>query len=117
MPVKRFIVGQNKAVLSCISKTARTACQNDQIQKSARTALYERLALSKDKKKVKQLARKGQIIENPEDAIRSRVFVEYALGGLSNKVFIAKYKLYLPSKKELEMEIKKRDGIFMIKGK
>jgi len=38
---------------------------------------------------------------------RSKVFVEYALGGLSNKLFVAKYKLYLPSKKELEMEIKK----------
>ncbi len=38
---------------------------------------------------------------------RSRVFVEYALGGLSNKVFVSKYKLYLPTKKELEMEIEK----------
>lgn len=34
-------------------------------------------------------------------------FVEYALGGLSNKVFVSKYKLYLPTKKELEIEIKK----------
>jgi hypothetical protein len=38
---------------------------------------------------------------------RSRVFVEYALGGLDNKIFISKYKLYLPTKKELEAEIKK----------
>lgn len=38
---------------------------------------------------------------------RSRVFVEYALGGLSNKLFVSKYKLYLPTKKELEMELKK----------
>jgi len=38
---------------------------------------------------------------------RSKVFVEYALGGLSNKVFVSKYKLYLPTKRELEMEIKK----------
>jgi len=37
----------------------------------------------------------------------SKVFVEYALGGLSNKVFVSKYKLYLPSKKDLEKEIKK----------
>jgi len=38
---------------------------------------------------------------------RSRVFVEYALGGLSNSVFVSKYKLYLPTKKELEIEVKK----------
>ena len=38
---------------------------------------------------------------------RSKVFVEYALGGLSNKVFVSKYKLYLPTKKELEAEIQK----------
>ena len=33
--------------------------------------------------------------------------VEYALGGLSNSVFVSKYKLYLPTKKELEIEVKK----------
>jgi len=38
---------------------------------------------------------------------RSKVFVEYALGGLSNKVFVSKYKLYLPTKRELEAEIQK----------
>lgn len=37
----------------------------------------------------------------------SRVFVEYALGGLTNKVFVSKYKLYLPTKKELETEVRK----------
>ncbi|GAF87671.1 unnamed protein product, partial [marine sediment metagenome] len=31
----------------------------------------------------------------------------YALGGLSNSVFVSKYKLYLPTKKELEIEVKK----------
>jgi predicted nuclease of restriction endonuclease-like (RecB) superfamily len=41
------------------------------------------------------------------EAGRSKVFVEYALGGLSNKLFVSRYKLYLPTKKELEEEIKK----------
>ena len=45
---------------------------------------------------------------------RSRVFVEYALGGLSNKVFVSKYKLYLPTKKELEAEIKKEAARFSL---
>ncbi len=38
---------------------------------------------------------------------KSRVFVEYALGGLSNKIFVSKYKLLLPTKKELESEVRK----------
>lgn len=41
------------------------------------------------------------------DYRQSRVFIEYALGGLANKVFVSRYKLYLPSKKELEHEIRK----------
>ena len=32
--------------------------------------------------------------------------IEYALGGISNKLFISKYKLYLPDRKELEMKFK-----------
>jgi len=40
--------------------------------------------------------------------------VEYALGGLSNKVFVSKYKLYLPTKKELEAEIKKEAARFFL---
>lgn len=204
-------------------ETVRNNWSTRELERQINSLLFERLALSKDKKKVRQLARKGQIIEKPEDAIkdpyvleflglpeksyytesqleqklidhlqefmlelgkgftfvgrqkritidnehyyidlvfyhrilkclvlidlkignldhrdigqmnfylnyirdnemlkgenppvgiilctetkRSKVFVEYALGGLSNKLFVAKYKLYLPSKKELEMEI------------
>jgi len=35
------------------------------------------------------------------------VTAKYALGGITNKLFISKYKLYLPDKKILEKEIKK----------
>ncbi len=38
---------------------------------------------------------------------KDKVVVEYALGGLSNKLFVSKYKLYLPDKKELEDKLKK----------
>ena len=38
---------------------------------------------------------------------RSKVCVEYALGGLSNTVFVSKYKLYLPTAEELEAEMQK----------
>jgi len=35
-------------------------------------------------------------------ARKNDIDVEYALGGISNKLFVSKYKLYLPDKKELE---------------
>jgi len=34
-------------------------------------------------------------------AEKSNILVEYALGGISNKLFISRYKLYLPEEKEL----------------
>ena len=40
-------------------------------------------------------------------AEKDRLLIKYALGGISNKLFVSKYKLYLPSKEELESEIKK----------
>ena len=38
---------------------------------------------------------------------KEKVHAEYALAGISNKLFVSKYKLYLPSKEELEKEVKK----------
>ena len=41
------------------------------------SALYERLALSSDKKKLTDLARKGQIIEKPSDAVKDPYVLEF----------------------------------------
>lgn len=41
------------------------------------SGLFERLLISKDKKKIKQLAVKGQVIEKPEDVIKSRYILEF----------------------------------------
>jgi len=41
------------------------------------SGLYERVALSRDKKGVKELAKKGQIIENPTDALKSHYVLEF----------------------------------------
>lgn len=38
---------------------------------------------------------------------KDKVQVEFALAGITNKLFISKYKIYLPSKKELEEEVKR----------
>ncbi len=40
-------------------------------------------------------------------ADKDHLLVEYALGGISNKLFVSKYQLYLPSPEELEKELKK----------
>ncbi len=37
---------------------------------------------------------------------KEKIMVEYALGGISNKLFISKYSLYLPNKKELEEKVR-----------
>lgn len=47
------------------------------------SGLYERLVLSKDKMKVKQLAGKGQLVEKPEDVIKSPYILEFL--GLDEK--------------------------------
>jgi predicted nuclease of restriction endonuclease-like (RecB) superfamily len=36
---------------------------------------------------------------------KDEFLVEYALGGLSNKIFVSKYQLYLPEKKELKRQL------------
>jgi len=40
-------------------------------------------------------------------ADKDHLLVKYALGGISNKLFVSKYKLYLPSKEELEREVRR----------
>ena len=41
------------------------------------SAIYERLALSRDKKGIKELSQKGQIIEQPTDALKSHYVLEF----------------------------------------
>lgn len=38
---------------------------------------------------------------------KNEVTVEYALGGLSNQLFVSKYKIYLPDKKQLQEQVQK----------
>ena len=39
-------------------------------------------------------------------AKKDDIFAKYILGGLSNRVFASKYKLKLPSEKELRLKLK-----------
>lgn len=54
-----------------------------ELQRQFDSDLYVRLALSKNKKQVKQLAQKGQVIEKPEDVLKSRYVLEFL--GLESK--------------------------------
>ncbi|MBL7784604.1 MAG: DUF1016 family protein [Chitinophagales bacterium] len=48
-----------------------------ELQRQFDAALYERLSLSRDKEGIKQLAEKGQIIENPTDLLKDPYILEF----------------------------------------
>ena len=48
-----------------------------ELQRQYESALFERLALSRDKKKVKELSKKGHIIEKPSDAVKDPYILEF----------------------------------------
>ena len=39
-------------------------------------------------------------------ADKDEILVEFAKGGISNKIFVSKYQLYLPDKKQLQRKVK-----------
>ena len=48
-----------------------------ELERQINTALYERLALSRDKEKMKELGQKGQIITEPQDIIKDPFILEF----------------------------------------
>jgi predicted nuclease of restriction endonuclease-like (RecB) superfamily len=48
-----------------------------ELQRQYESALFERLALSRDKTKVKELSKKGHVIEKPSDAIKDPYILEF----------------------------------------
>ncbi len=66
-----------------------------ELQRQYDAALYERLALSRDKKGIKQLSEKGQVIEKVEDTLKDPYILEFV--GLPEEV---KY-----SENELEQKL------------
>jgi predicted nuclease of restriction endonuclease-like (RecB) superfamily len=63
----------------------------EELQRQINAALYERLALSKNKKKVLQLSKKGQIIQQPKDVIKNPYILEFL--GLEEKPFYSETDL------------------------
>ncbi len=48
-----------------------------ELKRQINSALYERLVLSRDKAKIKELAFKGQVIEKPEDVVKDPYILEF----------------------------------------
>jgi predicted nuclease of restriction endonuclease-like (RecB) superfamily len=48
-----------------------------ELKRQFNSGIYERLALSRDKKGVKALANKGQLIENPQDVLKDPYVLEF----------------------------------------
>jgi predicted nuclease of restriction endonuclease-like (RecB) superfamily len=48
-----------------------------ELQRQFDSGLFERLALSKNKKQIKELAKKGQVIEKPEDVLKTPYVLEF----------------------------------------
>jgi predicted nuclease of restriction endonuclease-like (RecB) superfamily len=49
-----------------------------ELKRQCDSALYQRLALSRDKKGIRELSERGQIIEKPEDAFKDPLIIEFA---------------------------------------
>lgn len=63
----------------------------EELQRQVNSSLYERLALSKNKKKVTELSKKGQIIQQPKDIIKNPYILEFL--GLEEKTFYSETDL------------------------
>lgn len=64
-------------------ETAENNWSIRELQRQLNSGLFERLALSKDKDKVKELAKKGQVIETTTDALKTTYVLEFL--GLEEK--------------------------------
>lgn len=102
-----------------------------ELKRQMNSALYERLVLSRDKKKVLELSQKGQLIEKPQDIGQMQMYVNYydrhvklddenktigiiickdkndtlvnmTLPEGNEQIFASRYMTILPSKEELK---------------
>lgn len=62
-----------------------------ELKRQINSMLFERLALSKDTKAIMNIAKKGQIIEKPEDAIKDPYILEFL--NLKEEIFYAENQL------------------------
>ena len=91
-------------LMECINSNWSTR----ELERQINTLLYERLALSRDKKRVMELSVKGLVIQKPEDIIKDPYVLEF-LNLKENKAFHEKdiEKALIDKSKELLLELGK----------
>jgi len=62
-----------------------------ELNRQAASSLYERLALSRDKKAVRKLATHGQIVEKPEDVLKDCYAIKFL--GLDEKALVSESEI------------------------
>lgn len=79
-----------------------------ELERQIGSLLFERIALSKNRKKVKELSSKGQVIQKPEDIIKDPYVLEF-LGLKGNKDYLEKdlEKLLIGRLKDFILELGK----------
>ncbi|KHO48940.1 MAG: hypothetical protein QT02_C0011G0025 [archaeon GW2011_AR9] len=60
-----------------LNETINSKWSTRELERQINSLLYERLTVSKDKEKVKELSLKGQLIEKPEDLIKDPYVLEF----------------------------------------
>jgi len=90
--------------MECINSRWNTR----ELERQINSLLFERLALSRNKKKVMQLSKKGQVIQKPADIIKDPYVLEF-LNLKENKAFHEKdiEKALIEKSKELLLELGK----------
>ena len=85
------------------------------------SGLYQRLQLSLEKERVKELSQKGQIVESVDDLIKdptvgiilcrdkSKALVEMTLPKENNQIFASRYLTVLPDKEEFKRLLEEKD--------
>lgn len=86
-----------------------------ELRRQIDSALYERLALSRDKDKIKSLALKGQILEKPEDMVKDPYILEFL--GLEEKNSYSENELETAIINNLEKFIMELGKGFLFQGR
>lgn len=86
-----------------------------ELQRQIDSGLFERFSLSKDKKQVKLLAKKGQLIQKPEDLIKSHYILDFL--GLEEKAMYSESDLEAAIIRRIEQFLLEMGKGFLFQGR
>ena len=85
-------------------EAAKNQWTKRQLERQINSLLFERLAKSRDKDGVMQLANEGETVQNPVEMMKDPM-VKYVLDEENQRIFTSRYQLYLPSTEKLRREL------------